>query len=304
MMANAPDQQKTLPIVLSFDHKFWAPAFATMRSICLTSRRRKDIVFHLCHAGLAPWQIADLEKITDEFGATLAWHDITENPRFKASLGQLKDSKRLGTSIYGRLLLDEFVDTSAPRAVYLDCDMMVKAPIERLFDIDLEANAIGAVPDAWSLLHTGGRDMREKADLFDPAMDYFNSGLLVIDLEKWRQARVWERLLNFIETGLMERLYYDQDALNIIFKDNWTALDVRWNVVNPHGAHEGLNPFILHYTGPRKPWKLVSGVAFFRIYRHVMTNTLFYKFWRFRMAQRLPRPLQAPLIFWGRRDAS
>ncbi len=39
--------QVQLHIALSFNDKFWAPAYAVMRSICLTSTRRKDIVFHL-----------------------------------------------------------------------------------------------------------------------------------------------------------------------------------------------------------------------------------------------------------------
>jgi len=87
----------------------------------------------------------------------------------------------------------------------------------------------------------------------------------------------------------MDRLYYDQDVLNLIFHDDWKRLDQMWNVINPRGPHEAFDPKLLHYTGPRKPWNLISGVAFARVYRHVMTNDLYYRFFRFRLKRRLKR---------------
>jgi lipopolysaccharide biosynthesis glycosyltransferase len=46
---------------------------------------------------------------------------------------------------------------------------------------------------------------------------------------------------------------------------------------------------ILHYTGKRRPWNLWSGTAFARLYRHVMTNDVYYAFMRQRWQRRLRR---------------
>jgi hypothetical protein len=40
-------------VALTFDDNFWAPAYAVARSICLTSKRREDVVIHFCHFGLS-----------------------------------------------------------------------------------------------------------------------------------------------------------------------------------------------------------------------------------------------------------
>lgn len=283
--------KSSLHIVLAFDGGYWAPAYATMRSICLTSTRRVDLVFHLCCYGLTPDQRADLEAIKAEFGAHLEWHDLDRNEQFQTALSNLKDSKRLGTVIYARLMLEAFLPETAERAVYIDCDVMVLEAIECLWDVDLNGRTIGAVRDPWGLLHAGGRDLREKRDLYDPANGYFNSGLLVVDLRRWREAKVWGRLQEVIASGTMARLYYDQDFLNIVFQNDWHALDQRWNMVEPRPEHQALYPFIVHYTGYAKPWNIFSRVAFSRIYRHVMTNELFYRYWRFRMKKRLAKVL-------------
>ncbi len=52
-----------------------------------------------------------------------------------------------------------------------------------------------------------------------------------------------------------------------------------------------MHPVIVHYTGHRHPWNMFSGTAFQRLYRHVMTNDIYYAY----LAERLPRWLQ-PLV--------
>ena len=89
--------------------------------------------------------------------------------------------------------------------------------------------------------------------------------------------------------GIMERIYYDQDLLNLIFRNNWLPLPWRWNLIEPKPGHEAFDPAVIHYTGSYKPWNIVTGmrqsVAFARFYRHVMTNSLFYDFARHRQKQ-------------------
>ncbi|GGA41103.1 glycosyltransferase family 8 protein [Pelagibacterium lentulum] len=274
-------------VALAFDGNFWAPAFATMRSVCLFTTRREDLVFHLCCKGISNRQRQRLDNIGREFGASLVWHDLDTDQRFQSALSGLKDSRRLGTVIYARLMLDYFIPQSAERAIYLDCDVMVREAIERLYNSPLDGRALGAVRDSWFPFISMGRDLTGNKDLFDSADRYFNSGMMLIDLEKWRQANVWERMKTMIQDGTMARVYFDQDILNIIFKNDWLELDPRWNLIDPLPAHQAIDPFIVHFTGPRKPWNLVSRVAFARLYRHVMTNDVFYSFWRERMRKRL-----------------
>lgn len=285
-MHSEADRDERMRVVLVFDGNFWAPAYATMRSIALSTKRRNELVFHLCCRGLSAEQRQDLLEIEREFGASLVWHDLDSDQNFQAALSGLKDSKRLGTVIYARMMLDRFLPADAKRAIYIDCDTMVREPIEHLLSSDLDGYAVGAVRDPWFPFISMGRDMADNQDLFDPADRYFNSGLLLINLDRWRDVNVWGRLSRLIADGTMARIYYDQDALNIIFRDNWTALDPRWNVIDPRPAHEAMDPFMLHYTGHSKPWNLWANVAFFRLYRHVMTNAVYYRFLRQRLRRR------------------
>ncbi|SMQ85715.1 Lipopolysaccharide biosynthesis protein, LPS:glycosyltransferase [Devosia lucknowensis] len=273
-------------IALTFDDNFWAPAFATMRSVCLFTTRRQELVFHLCHRTLSAAHRADLEAITDEFPVTLRWHDLDQSEMFADIAARMPENKRLSNIVYARLMIDRLVGPDVERILYLDCDMLVRDDIALLYETDLKNHAIGAVRDTSGAFITGGRDLRANRDLFDPASYYFNAGLVLIDVARWRDADIIGRMEEAYATGVMQRIYYDQDLLNLIFRDRWFRLPWRWNVIDARPVHEGLDPAILHYTGENKPWGVLAGllhtVAFARLYRHVMTNDLFYRFARHR----------------------
>ena len=269
-------------IVLTFDDNYWAPAYAVMRSICLFTHRRGDLVFHLFQRGVSTAHQADLDAIATEFGARLVRYDLDTTTAFAGIADRVKTSRRLSNVVYARLLIDRLLPPQVERVIYLDCDTMVRDRIEDLYTIDMAGYPIAAVRDTTGAFIVGGRDIRENRDLFDTADSYFNSGMLLIDVPKYRDVDVGGRLEAAIADGIMARIYYDQDLLNLVFKNNWLALPWRWNTIDAHHAHEATDPAILHYTGPWKPWHLFSNAAFRRTYRHVMTNELFYRFMRHR----------------------
>lgn len=273
-------------IALAFDDNFWAPAYAVMRSICLSTRRRADLTFHLLHFPLQPEHAADLEKITAEFGATLAWYPLDTSELFAWFVADLPQSTQWPKVVYARLLMADLLPESVERVIYLDCDMMVRRPIEQLFDMPLDGRPLGAVPDSLSPFIMGRRDMRQNAGIFDLGDPYFNSGMLLMDLAQWREIDVKSEVAVIAGKRWLPRLYYDQDVLNLVFRGRWTPLEWRWNTIDAHAAHEPLDPAILHYTRKSKPWGILSGMlhssAYARWYRHVMTNELFYRFARHR----------------------
>jgi len=276
----------TMHIALTFDNNFWAPAYATMRSVCLFTHRREELVFHLLHRTLTDGHRADLARIQEEFPVRLEWYDLDQSEMFSDIAARMPENKRLSNIVYARLMIDRLVPPDVDRILYLDCDMLVRDDVAYLFELDLGANAIAAVRDTMGAFIAGGRDLANNRDLFNTADYYFNAGMLVIDVAKWRDADIIGRMEEANRTGVMQRIYYDQDLLNLIFKNQWLKLDWRWNTIDARHPHEGLDPAILHYTGERKPWGLFAGmlqtVAFGRLYRHVMTNDLFYRFARHR----------------------
>ncbi|MEQ1768603.1 MAG: glycosyltransferase family 8 protein [Devosia sp.] len=277
--------QGAIHVALTFDDNFWAPAYAVARSICLTTKRRADVVIHFCHFGLSAEHRADLDTLAMEFPSTFMFHAMDENAEFARLVEQLPAGKRFPKIIYTRLMLDHVLP-DVERVIYLDCDTMVLAPIEHLYEQDMKDQPLAAVSDPFRLHIMMGRDMRSKKGIFDPADRYFNSGVLLIDLKRFAAIDVRARLAELRDNGILKRLYYDQDMLNLLFRDRWTELEWRFNCIDPWFAQQALNPYIIHYTGHNRPWQILNLVAFRNIYRHVMTNELYYRFWQHNFKRR------------------
>ncbi|KKC31369.1 glycosyltransferase family 8 protein [Devosia psychrophila] len=217
---------------------------------------------------------------------TLKWYDLDKSELFLDLAKRMPENKRLSNIVYARLVLDRLLDPAIARVLYLDCDILVRDDVATPYEWDLDGRPIGAVRDSIGAWLVGGRDVRGNRDIFDVADPYFNAGIVLIDLEGWRQADIIGKMEQAFADGIMQRIYYDQDLLNIVFRNNWLQLPWRWNTIGPLLAHESLDPAILHYTGTKKPWGIWvnwrRSIAFARFYRHVMTNEIFYAFVRHR----------------------
>jgi len=260
-----------LHITLTFDDYFWAPAYATMRSVSISTTRRQDLVFHLFGWKLGAEHRRIIESIATEFGAAVKLTALDADPDLASFLASLPGTRDFPPVVYARLLLDRLLPPEVERVLYLDSDLYVRAPVERLLELDFGGKSLAAAPEPGRHHLIRGDDLRARMEPFDPAEPYFNSGVLVIDRAAWGRADLPAYLAELQRSGEIAKLYHDQDVLNLRFRGDWLRLDPLWNVTKPHPALRALDPFIVHYTTGQKPWNLLSYVAFGSSYKHVMT---------------------------------
>lgn len=186
-----------------------------------------------------------------------------------------------------RLFMAELLPERVQRVVYLDCDLVVESSLRPLLQLDLAGNAVAAAEDMWS----------GKAEVYDRlgygmADGYFNSGVLVADLDVWRRDNLSARFIDYVHTHHNLK-FFDQDILNGVLHGCWLALDPRWNVqdgylrrhcrVRPEMLSvvrsQAEQPAIVHYTGHRKPWNYDSINPYTNRYFHYLDLTA-WRGWR------------------------
>ncbi|WML36756.1 glycosyltransferase family 8 protein [Clostridium sp. OS1-26] len=178
---------------------------------------------------------------------------------------------------YFRFLVPDILKNHS-KALYLDCDIVVNGDVSDLYNIDIENYYLAACKDADAI---GGYEstlflknyIDNELKLKDPH-DYFQAGVLLLNLDKIRKDFSTQSLLNAVSKKLYH--YLDQDYLNIIFEDNVLFLNQKWNVLINWRVDEKnqrlniikkapkeladeyfnarKNPCIIHYAGHHKPW--------------------------------------------------
>ena len=173
------------------------------------------------------------------------------------------------------------LDFPYEKGIYLDCDVVVNGDIKELFDIDLGENYAAAVDDFVSAKH---------AAKFD-SLRYFNSGVLLLNINKMRKDNLTEVLVGKLNELKHLIRYIDQDILNLVFGKKVVFLPPRFGVVSPYFrgrktkyfSKEEIsaaiyNPLVIHFTGPDKPWVIPCGLTahpWTPLYFHYLRQTPF-----------------------------
>ena len=154
-------------------------------------------------------------------------------------------------AMYYRYLFADMLPQTVTRLIYLDADIICKGDILPLWQSDLQGKVLGAIRDygeAKSCVRIGLKSGR-----------YFNSGVLVMDLVKWRQQKLTQKLFQWLDkVGSTKILWGDQDALNGVVDGEFAELPKIFNgiVINNTALNEDLAVVLVHYIDYIKPWHI------------------------------------------------
>jgi lipopolysaccharide biosynthesis glycosyltransferase len=157
---------------------------------------------------------------------------------------------------YARLALPQMVKEE--RILYVDADMVVQADWTALWEMELGEDLIAAAPDVITKTLSGDRLDLAKFQL-DGAAPYFQAGFLLMDLKRWRESGVSEKVLTYLRENPEHCRFWDQSALNVVLYGRWKRLPDEWNTPawwadDSSKPGYALDAPVLHFVGPNKPW--------------------------------------------------
>ena len=187
-------------------------------------------------------------------------------------------SSRYPTEMYYRLLASRLLPQELNRIIYLDPDILVINPLRPLWETNMSGWLFGAAA------HTGKTELANDVNRLRLGVehDYYNSGVLLMDLELGREEIIPEEIFRYVEEHRMELLLPGQDLLNAMFGERIFPLDdAVWNydarnynnyVMRSSGKYNVKwvmeNTAILHFCGKAKPWKPGYIYRFGVLYQH------------------------------------
>ena len=259
------------PIVCAVDDRYVTPLCVLMQSLSVAHPGRSLQVI-VMHQGLSGASQRRIRWHADRLGldADLRLAPGVD-PRYPVSLW-------VSSAANLRLALPEVVP-DAPVVLYLDVDLLVLRDLGTLLAQRLDGVPLAAVRDPLNpTLDTGFAMPGWPALGLAGSREYFNSGVLLLNLAECRRREIFEKSTRFAREKSEHLLFCDQDAMNWAVDDDWRRLDRCWNTLALSGlrGHETYKnwtysanhilPFsqliddedaaaILHYAGPVKPWR-------------------------------------------------
>lgn len=239
-------------------------------SMCSLFEKNQDvaeITVYVLSLGLCEENREKLQFIADRYQRRL---EILELGDIRKRFDFDVDTGGYDISIMGRLFMGEMLPESVERVLYLDCDTVIVRPLKKMWKEELDGAVFGAVMEP--TIYTA---VKESIGL-GPEDGYYNSGVLLVDLKRWREERVQERLTKFLKEKGGALFASDQDLLNGALKGRIHTLMPECNFfpnyryftygsLMKHAPSYGAvpeteflkakkHPLIIHYMGDERPW--------------------------------------------------
>lgn len=276
--------ENTINIVFAADDNYAQHTAVAMTSILLNAVNKDDIVFYLLSDGISQEKAEKIQETVQSLGSQLYFIEINGS-----SLQNYYVSGQLSRAAYCRLDMAAWLPQYVHKVIYMDCDLLVHDDIQQLWELRMNNYPLAAAVDLGIM--ASSRSRHQKAKQIHLGMDepYFNSGVLIFDLDQWREQAYGEQVKKLAQEN--EYVHHDQDALNVLFKDNWQEIPLRWNVIPPvfnlflkivtQSAYRKKaitarkNMAVMHYAGGYKPWEYSIHPGFNEYYYECLSHTAF-----------------------------
>jgi lipopolysaccharide biosynthesis glycosyltransferase len=265
----------TIHIASASNELYFPGLLGTLTSLLISSHPQRAFSFHIIDEGINDESWKRLGGILKRINSNV------ELLRLKPDLSSFHHFPKFfyeSSLPYARLLLPALVSSS--KVIYVDADMIFLKNIELLWEIDLQGNPAAACLDIKIKVIENDCPIINKLKI-DGNEPYFNSGLLIMDLEKFREQGIIHQTIRYINDYPEYCKYWDQSALNISLYKKFLLLDQSWNY-QAHKENEFAARLDLtmlqsmnvnyHFISPSKPWLHYHESPPFLIYYKLIDN--------------------------------
>lgn len=257
-----------ISLAFSFNQNYLTPFYVLLTSIFINNPH-ESIDFHVILTGTTKQQNDEITKFIEAHDSKIFFYTI-EIDYVKSFAPH---SERYGLATFYRLLLPQLLPVELKKIIYLDVDIIVVGSIRELYEVQLNDVPLAAVSEPMD---------EPRPDLGLQAVgEYFNAGVLLINLPAWRAQKVTEKAIEFLKDFPEIAIFLDQDALNAVLVKKWVALDDKFNYTwraIPYVSQSALDGIvadkkIIHYNTSLKPWHRLSGNRLNYLYHQYMAKS-------------------------------
>ena len=262
------ESDSPISVIVACDNHYFILLAALLKSIEFNHKTEERIDVFIVDDGIRAANRKKLAASLDSAKISLNWI-----PMDKAIPDNMKipfDRTSYPKNIHTRIFIPHFIPEQYDKIIYLDVDMIMMHDISELWNIDLNDNMLAAVMDPRLKVFSNswGGILNYKELGFDPDTRYFNTGILLINIKKWREEGSAAKVVKCISDNEKYANYPDQYGLNIVMANRWLGLDPKWNSFADTQCDD---PFIIHFIGRKPMYKTYDNLPEFKtiFYEHL-----------------------------------
>ena len=224
----------------------------SMASILYNLDKEQIINFFILDGGISDENKRKLNKLKNIKDFNIEYIKI-DNSRFE---NIVKSSQAHITNETNYRFIISSLKPELDKCLFLDADLIADEDITELYNINIDDFYMGAVTDQAPLTKNSWAKHLDLAKNYR----YVNTGVILVNLKKWREENIENKLFENVIKYANLLQFPDQDTLNITLQDKvknishiYNAMPVQNYLVEEEKKEAFDNPVIIHWAGYRKP---------------------------------------------------
>lgn len=254
--------EDTINILCATDNNY-APYCGIMLTSLFDSNKDCRFVVYVFEDGsVSEENVNKYQRLAKKYGNEIVLKTIDED---MVKWFPMNEQTHITIPTYYRLLAADLLPKEVKKVIYFDGDLVVSGDIKPLWNVNLDGMAIAAV--------RGPSPSYEDKCIslgYPTTFGYFNAGVLVCNLDYWREHDLMDKFVKFISKKSSDLPMMDQDVLNgVLYSERFllpdrynymtmSFLDAVWERYTEERRREcieeGDKRVIVHFAGGDKPW--------------------------------------------------
>lgn len=248
--------RETIVLTSAIDD-FYSPLLGALISSIAENTENK-LKYYLFDCGISLKNLNRFKKLSQKYNI-----DLIVKKQDMNLLDKHKLTNHYSLAGYMTLLIPDILkELNEEKVIFLDADLIVLGEIKNLWDIEIKKESIAAVKDYYNDSAGKWKELGLK-----DADAYFNSGVMLINIQNWSKDSIKEKATDFAMSNPQLIDFIDQDALNGAVKGNYKRIDNKYNCTKT--PYPNLKIFnrksfpinesqIIHFIGEEyKPWNFL-----------------------------------------------
>lgn len=199
---------------------FASVAATSIVSLLENNKVANEINFYIIDDGITRENKEKLTAMIVSYGRSV--HYITAPGPSELFDFPFKSRYQMGHS-YVRMAIDTLLPETVDRVIALDSDTLIVGDISELWNLDMGENILAGVADCMNL-----SAYRHQFGLLGEEF-YCNAGVFLIDLKKWREQKIKERIKDVIKKKNGNVFFFEQTLMNYSCKGKIYKLHPKFN---------------------------------------------------------------------------
>lgn len=203
-------------IVFATSDLYSKPALVTIKTLLMNNTSVEDINIYYVENNVSDENKKMITDLVKTYQRKIIFIPMPEEYL------SIEGLMRTNAIVYSYCFFQDILPKEVDKVILLEGDSIVTGDLSEMYDMDIDDYYVGAADDLQSKWYKRKLGMKDNSP-------YFNCGIMLMNLKKWREDKVSDKLKEMIKNGEAKFFYEVQDELNVLMEEKVKILPPKYN---------------------------------------------------------------------------